>query len=98
MKWFYRWLAKKLRTVWYDESDAEMSQNYAGDTGHDVLPNSIGMSFTLYAAIGGHVLEFRDFAKDGTDRTQLYLIVDSDEPDDFAKQIAQCVTMQRLKR
>ena len=95
MKWFYRWLAKKLRTVWYDESDVEMSQQYAHDTDHNVLPHSTGMSFTLYAATGGHVLEFRDYAKDGTDRTRLYLINDTD---DFAKQVSQCVTLESIRR
>jgi hypothetical protein len=97
MKWFFRWLAKKLRVVWYDEeSDAEeVWDAQAHNNGHGAFPNSIGMSFTLYAASGGHVLEFRDFAKEGSDRTRLYLINDTD---DFAKQVSQCVTMESIRR
>ena len=96
MKWFFRWLAKKLRVVWYDESDAEeVWDARAHNDSHGVLPNSIGMSFTLYAASGGHVLEFRDYAKDGTDRTRLYLINDTD---DFAAQVAKCVTLESIRR
>jgi hypothetical protein len=95
MKWFYRWLAKKLRTVWYDDEEVEPDYRYntVGTSTRSQLPNSTGMSFTLYSATGGHVLEFIDCAKD--DCTRLYLINDGD---DFAKQVSHCVTIEGLRR
>ena len=96
MKWFYRWLAKKLRTVWYDD-DEEVEPDYrytsSGPSTRGQLHNSTGMSFTLYSATGGHVLEFVDCAKD--DGARLYLINDGD---DFAKQVSHCVTIEGLRR
>lgn len=58
--------------------------------------NSRGMTFTLYHAQGGFVLEWSNYDPH-TDRRQnrLYIIRDDQ---DFAQQVAQCVTLESLRR
>jgi hypothetical protein len=55
-----------------------------------------GMSFTLYHAQGGYVLEWSSYDQH-TDRrnTRLYIIRDDQN---FAEQVAHCVTLESLRR
>jgi len=54
------------------------------------------MRFHLYKAVGGHVLETHVYnqREDTTEHT-LYMI---DDKDDFAKQVAQAILMEAMKR
>ena len=58
--------------------------------------NGNGMTFTVYPAEGGCVLEFRHYDR-GTDRmsNRLYLI---NEGEDFATHVAHAVTIESMRR
>lgn len=57
--------------------------------------NQQGMNFSLYRAVGGHILESRVY-NDRTDRHEgtLYMIQDDE---DFAKQVAQAIMLEQMK-
>jgi hypothetical protein len=59
-------------------------------------PSKEGLNFTLYAAVGGHVLETRVYDS-RTDRHigSLYMI---QEDSDFADQVAKAITCEMLKQ
>lgn len=62
----------------------------------DDTVNSVGMKFTLYTAVGGHVLEAAHYNEDKDEYTyKLYMI---DEEDDFAKQVAQAIMVESMKQ
>ena len=57
--------------------------------------NQQGMNFSLYRAVGGHILESRTY-NSKTDRHEgtLYMI---HEDQDFAKQVAQAIMLEQMK-
>ena len=57
--------------------------------------NQQGMNFSLYRAVGGHILESRIY-NSKTDRHEgtLYMI---HEDQDFAKQVAQAIMVEQMK-
>lgn len=58
-------------------------------------PRQEGLSFALYKAVGGHILETKVY-NHRTDRHEgtLYMI---HEDDDFAKQVAQAIMLEQMK-
>lgn len=58
--------------------------------------NSQGMSFTLYHAQGGYVLEWSHYDQHSDRRSNRLYIIRDDE--DFAQQVAHCVTLESLRR
>jgi hypothetical protein len=85
-KWIRRWLQEdysKLEVV--RASDAPSTS-----------PSREGMSFTLYPAVGGHVLETRCYDPK-TDRNigTLYMI---DGGGDFADQVSKAIMMEMMKQ
>jgi hypothetical protein len=98
MKWFFRWMDKKMRTIRYEDRARETANEYNGYSSNSVntaLLGAIGLSFTVYVASGGHVVEFRNEDSDGANQMRLYLVNDTE---DFAKQIAHCVTIEGLRK
>lgn len=57
--------------------------------------NQQGMNFSLYRAVGGHILESRVY-NNRTDRHEgtLYMIL---EDQDFATQVAQAIMLEQMK-
>jgi len=54
-----------------------------------------GISFTLFFANGGSILQFRNYNKhNDVEETRLYIIK---EDEDCAEQIAKCVTLETLR-
>jgi hypothetical protein len=66
---------------------------YGEEKSTDTL-NSSGMKFTIYSAVGGHIMETA-YYNDTKDEYEykLYMI---NEGDDFAKQVAQAVMMETM--
>jgi len=112
MKWFDNWFKNKCIEAWNSDSESEeikekerehrprrgisigsRSTNYV-DSASNL--DSQGMRFHLYKAVGGHVLETHVYnqREDTTEHT-LYMI---DDKDDFAKQVAQAILMEAMKR
>jgi len=108
MKWFDQWFAHKCKWAWeYNLRDDSMvrddhiniisSKSHRGIVGKD-SPRSLnghGMNFTLYKAVGGHILETNRY-DERTDRrhNELYMI---DEEKDFATQVAQAIMIESVK-
>jgi hypothetical protein len=54
-----------------------------------------GISFTLFFANGGSILQFRNYNKhNDVEETRLYIIK---EDEDCAEQVAKCVTLETLR-
>jgi hypothetical protein len=98
MKWLRRRIMKWLRSDdWNLEEAIPVSASSMGmgrTSAHGL--SSQGMGFVLYHASGGHVLECTSYDRQ-TDRHQhrLYIIR---EDGDFATQVAQCMTLEGLRR
>jgi hypothetical protein len=109
MKWFDHWFARKCKWAWEhnlrDESlvrDDHINiitpKSHRGVAiGKDSTRslNGHGMNFTLYRAVGGHILETNRY-DERTDRrhNELYMI---DEERDFATQVAQAIMIESVK-
>jgi hypothetical protein len=107
MKWFNKWFANKCRQAWEDAnqpqedvvensiSSAKMRRGIAISTGANEL-HSRGVSFTLYKANGGHVVELRDYDPQ-SDRhvTSLHLVPTEK---DMGEALNHIITYEALKR
>ncbi len=88
------WLRRKLRR-WLDEEDEiKMSRATVVESARSA-PAQNGMNFCLYQAVGGHILESRNY-NPKTDRTEgtLYMIHDDE---DFARQVAHAIMLEQMK-
>lgn len=79
-------------TVSYDNSAKQATLSVSGNR---TLDSDASMNFTVYNAIGGKVVEFRQYDR-RVDRSnhQVY-VIGSDE--DFGAKIAKIATMESLK-
>ena len=96
MKWFNNWFRKKCEQAWVDaRTDRGINLVRSSDEIRSA-PQQSGMNFTLFKALGGHILESRVYNKrsDSNEGT-LYMIP---EDQDFAKQIAQAIMLESLKQ
>lgn len=89
-----KWLRKKIR-IWLNEEVNDLSCEPIKVRADNTVSQS-GMSFSLYKAVGGHILETRNY-NPKTDRHEgtLYMI---HEDDDFAKQVAQAIMLESIKQ
>ena len=100
MKWFkklvWQW-SQQGREFEHEHDNCLVSGGAISTAGPSLRGSDIhGINFTLYSASGGHVLETRQYdEKKDENRTNLY-IISSEE--DFAKQIAHCITLETLRR
>lgn len=90
-----RWLKRKLRNWLTDDDDLQISTAQIVERDRN-SPAIGGLSFTLYNAVGGHILECKNY-NHRTDRHEgtLYMIHDDD---DFAKQVAQAIMLEQMKQ
>lgn len=89
-----RWLKRRIRN-WLERDDEIKLQRATVVERDRSGPQQNGMSFCLYQAVGGHILESRSYNQK-TDRTDgtLYMI---HEDEDFAKQVAQAIMLEQMK-
>jgi hypothetical protein len=87
-KWLRRWLNEESKY-------GDIHEVVAGPVPSN-RPSREGLSFTLYPAVGGHVLETRCYDQK-TDRHigTLYMI---DGEGDFADQVAKSITLEMMKQ
>lgn len=87
------WLRRALRN-WLNQEEPVMPQRELVVSSRDT-PRQEGLNFSLYRAVGGHVLECRVYNQK-TDRHDgtLYMI---HEDEDFAKQVAQAIMLEQMK-
>jgi hypothetical protein len=86
-----RWLKRKIRN-WLQQEESVVLEKITAS--RDSI-NQQGMNFSLYKAVGGHILESRTY-NSKTDRHEgtLYMI---HEDQDFAKQVAQSIMLEQIK-
>lgn len=86
------WLRRAVRN-WLQQEEPIMLKETVVSSRETV--NQQGMNFSLYRAVGGHVLESRIYNQK-IDRTEgtLYMI---HEDEDFAKQVAQAIMLEQMK-
>lgn len=91
-----KWL-KKLVIKWVNEDRWEKSadQPVLVSSGSNQLSRHDGMSFNVYSANGGHIVQFNmyDRKRDQNDNT-LHIIR---AEDDFAESLAKIVTLEKLR-
>jgi hypothetical protein len=89
-----KWLKRKIRN-WLERDDEIQLQRATVVERDRSAPQQNGMNFCLYNAVGGHILESRNYNQK-TDRTDgtLYMI---HEDEDFAKQVAQAIMLEQMK-
>jgi len=59
-------------------------------------PNADGLNFVLYPAVGGHILECRNYdRRTDTNNNTLYMI---HEDEDFAQQVAKSIMLEMMKQ
>jgi hypothetical protein len=106
MKWFDKWFAKKCKQVWEDANqpqEAEMNTLTSAKIRRGLaIPassnelHSRGVSFTLYKANGGHVVELRDYDPQTDRNTNSLHLVPSDK--DMGEALNHIITYEALKR
>jgi len=59
-------------------------------------PSKDGLNFVLYPAVGGHILECRNYdRRTDTNNSTLYMV---HEDQDFAQQVAQSIMLEMMKQ
>lgn len=92
MKWFFKWLYKKIDDSRDDLVAVECKQ---GILGHPRNFSEIGMDFTVYRANGGTIIETRMYDKK-TDRNSTGLhIITNDK--NLGEEIAKIITYERIR-
>lgn len=86
------WLRRALRNWLQQEEPIQLRETVVSSRD---TPRQEGLNFSLYKAVGGHVLECRTY-NPKTDRHDgtLYMI---QEDQDFAKQVAQAIMLEQIK-
>lgn len=97
MKWFDRWFEKKCRESWENSGRNAVK---AVDSGiypatRSGIDSESDLSFRIYSATGGHVMEFRRYDRRiDQSQTNLYVIP---KEDDIGERVARIVNMEMLK-
>lgn len=95
MKWFNRWIARRVEAAMNESRGVAISSAKIVSADAEVDLQSNGMRFHLYAAVGGTVIEVRQYDRknDRTDH-RLYIIP---EGHDFNESLSQIVSIERIK-
>lgn len=111
MKWFDKWIAKKVRRAWDEASDVQhkisakekyalgTAINLAGaqirPTGSNELESQPDLNFRMYRAENGYAMEVRRYDK-RVDRHSIALHLITDEQD-LGQAISHIITVESLK-
>jgi hypothetical protein len=90
-----RWILKWLSTTEDDSAKYGMIKETIHSAPRNV-PSREGLSFTLYPAVGGHVLECRNYdQKTDRNNSTLHMI---HEDQNFADQVAKAIMLEMMKQ
>jgi hypothetical protein len=96
MSWFKKWLFKKMQRAYHDSQIQDIECVSTGSIGLSrTLDSDAAMSFTIYNAIGGKVVEFRRYDRQRDRSEHTMYVVGNDE--DFGQRIAKIATIETLK-
>lgn len=109
MKWLDKWISKKVKQAW-DEAN-KPSRDYEAEAYNSMKISTIGggpksainpslrsngMSFTVYQANGGHVLEYQYYDPKTDHHTNSLHLVPAEQ--DLGQTIGHAITLEMLKR
>lgn len=102
MKWFDKWLYKKVRDMWdhsykYDSKHEVISSGKLAPISEDLSLNmDNSLRFNVLPAQGGTIIEIRNYdRRDERNHTSTYVIPDNE---DLSTSIAHIVSMELLKK
>ena len=88
-RWLLKWLS---RTEEHNKVYSVIDNAVPGPS----RPSKDGLNFVLYPAVGGHILECRNYdRKTDSNNSTLYMIHDDQ---DFAQQVAQSIMLEMMKQ
>ena len=98
--WFNKWFANKCRQAWEDSRNMETEPgNYVTKASVGLSRGRIldqrGMSFTIYSANGGYVMEYSKYDERTDRHNQTLHIIPSEQ--DLGQGIAHIITYEMLK-
>lgn len=97
MRWFNEWFYKKCRVAWENSKQRNESAIPANllETAQEPNIHANGLTFTVYRANGGYVIEHRryNFKKDCND-TGLHIIT---EDKDLGAEIGKIITFETIR-
>ena len=106
MKWLDKWISKKVKQAWDNaRNEASPDPDYnrqistIGNGPKSAINPSLrsnGMSFTVYQANGGHVLEYQYYDPKTDHHTNSLHLVPAEQ--DLGQTIGHAITLEMLKR
>jgi hypothetical protein len=111
MKWFDKWFLKKARWAWSIPQEADSDEGIVRNstrtrhnsikasklaTSMDAELESRGVSFNLYSANGGHVVELRNYDEKSDRHKNSLHIIPHDK--DLGEALNHIITYEALKR
>jgi len=101
-KWINKWFNKKVEQAWNEarnqampSDDMKMSPNTLSSGRIRRLEQS-GMNFTIYTAVGGHIMEYSCYDERTDHNIKTLHIITSDS--DLGQSIAHIITYEMLKK
>lgn len=101
-KWINKWFNKKVEQAWNEARNQASPQEETMKMGSAIsLSRSRrleqnGMNFTIYSAVGGHIMEYSCYDERTDHSTKTLHIITSDQ--DLGQSIAHIITYEMLKK
>lgn len=100
MKWFNKWFAKKCKEAWESVEQRKERNSSIGSADllsvRDPMIHSPGVTFTVYRATGGYIIENRKYdTKHDRNDTGLHIVTDDK---DLGYEIGKIITFESLRR
>ena len=95
MKWFYKWLRKKINTIDLDMGTREMVLSNSIRPRMFIDEHTNAMNFSVTKANGGYVVQFSQYDK-RTDRSEPKLHIVTDDKD-LGEEIGKIISFESLR-
>jgi hypothetical protein len=100
-KWINKWFNKKVQQAWEEartpsQGDDTMKVGTAISLGRNRHIEQNGMKFTIYQAIGGHIMEYSHYDERTDHNSKTLHIITSES--DLGQSIAHIITYEMLKK
>ena len=96
MKWFWRYLARKIkRTQDEPEQDMVLTSSKSTVRARDSFETDEGLNMQVFKAIGGRIVSFHHYDRK-TDRTNRKVYIITDEQD-FERELGKIITLESMR-
>lgn len=92
MNWFFKWLTKKLNDTALIDAPYPVAVNEAKIS---TRPCSDGMNVSVWAATGGHIVEFRKYSEYKDRNESKMYIISADQ--NFSESLTKIITMEMMR-